>query len=175
MNDLDRPIVVAVAPVGEASWSGVGPVGVLRFRDRGASKLAIAVRVVGSFPEEGRPLVPGFPMPASSPVPALAGLPPLSGRELVPWKPLCDVALVGTVARPGVHLGPHAMPLEIAIGEINKSRQLETAEEGGGGAERRGRRANHGVARVEGQVLDADLDHRPCAARARRYAAAASA
>jgi len=37
------------------------------------------------------------------------------------------------------------------------------------------RRPDDGLAGVEREILDANLDHRPCAARARRYAAAASA
>lgn len=96
--------MVAFPPVGEATWSGIGPVGILRYRDAGVAKFVIAVRVVSPFPAAGEPFLPGVPFPASSEPPPRSGFAPLVGRELVPFKRECDVGFLGTLtlaAAPG--------------------------------------------------------------------------
>src|SRR4051812_44145631 len=61
------------------------------------------------------------------------------------------------------------------IEELLATGELEPAEQGCRGAECGARRTDDRVARVEGEILYPDLDHRCWAARARWYAAAASA
>jgi len=97
MSPLAPRVVVAFPPVGEARWPGLGPVGLLRYRDAGHPRIAVAVRVVTPFPAAGEPFLPGEPLPALEASAPPAALPPLRGRELVPYKRACDVGVVGTL------------------------------------------------------------------------------
>lgn len=142
MDDLERRIVVAVPPVGEAEWSGLGPVGCLRYRDGGESKIAIAVRVVSPLPDKGDPLLPGSPIPPSRDRPLLTAFRPLAGRELVPRKSGCDVGFVGAVTRGGsasalmeLHLSDlrRVLSVPLAGGEVDL-RQVRATVVGGGEA-----------------------------------------
>src|SRR5262245_54281889 len=99
MTSLSRRVLVAFPPVGEALWSGIGPVGLIRYRDAGIPRMAVSVRVVSPFPAEGEPFLPGEPIPSSAalPPPALALGAPLRGREIVPFKRACDAGVTGTL------------------------------------------------------------------------------
>jgi hypothetical protein len=97
MIDLARRIVVAAPPVGEAFWSGLGPVGLVRYRDAGSPRIAIVARVVSPFPAAGEPFLPGEPIPVPGPPPLPSARPPIRGRELVPYKHACDVGFIGTL------------------------------------------------------------------------------
>lgn len=128
MMDLERDIVVAFPPVGEAFWSGIGPVGVLRHRDRGRPRIAVAVRVVSPFPESGEPFLPGVPVPVLHRAPPPRVFAPLRGREIVPFKPECDVGFVGTLvpARPPgeAAAGPSdrvaPVTMEVHMGDVRR-------------------------------------------------------
>lgn len=126
--DLKRRIVVALPPVGEAAWSGIGPIGVLRFRSERQTKLAVAVRVVSPWVEAGEPLLPGLPFPATTEIAFHRAFMPLSARELTPAKRSCDVGFKGMVGGREGRSGP--APLSIQIGDEKRRYTLSTAEGG---------------------------------------------
>ena len=96
MIDLERRVLVASPPVGEALWSGIGPVGLLRYRAVGVPAFAVVVRVVSPFPEPGEAFLPGVPYPAWG-EPVGGGHEALRAREMVPFKGSCDVGFRGTL------------------------------------------------------------------------------
>jgi hypothetical protein len=101
MNDLERRALVAFPPVGEASWSGIGPVGMLRYRGAGVPAFAVAVRITSPLPRPGEPFLPGAAVPAWTAPRETPAFPPLAARELVPFKHDCDVGFLGTLASSG--------------------------------------------------------------------------
>ena len=136
MNDLERRAVVALPPVGEAFWSGIGPVGLLRFRDAGASKIAVAVRVVSPLPAPGEPFLPGAPLPVFCEPPRTRTFAPLSGRELVPFKRECDVSFLGrlTPQSPGGAVahrsgGVASVTMELQVGDTRRVLSMALAGE----------------------------------------------
>lgn len=108
---LTPPITVAFPPVGETFWSGIGPVGFLRYRDKRSSKTTIVVRIATPFPSSGETLLPGHPYAAWTDRPESREFSPVRGRELVPFKASCDVGFIGQL--------PWSTPSEfqISIGE----------------------------------------------------------
>jgi len=92
---LHAPVVVAFPPVGETFWSGIGPVGFLRYRDKRSSKTTIVVRVVSPFPRDNETLLPGRPFAAWTECPEPIEFDPIRSRELVPFKASCDVGFIG--------------------------------------------------------------------------------
>lgn len=127
MTDLERKALVAFPPVGEAFWSGLGPVGLLRYRGAGVPAFAVAVRVTSPLPAPGEPFLPGAPVPAwSEPPPVLAGS-PLLGRELVPFKPDCDVGFLGTLTAQGQSGRPARAAMDVEIDGIRRVLSMELA------------------------------------------------
>lgn len=129
MSALERRAIVAFPPVGEAFWSGLGPVGLLRYRAAGVPAIAVAVRVVSAIPAPGQPFLPGVPVPAwSGPLPSRSA-PPLLGRELVPFKQACDVGFLGTLTSrggaPGRTGGPARASMDVRIDDERRALSME--------------------------------------------------
>lgn len=122
MIDLTRRIVVAFPPVGEALWSGMGPVGLLRYRDAGRPRIAVAVRVESPFPGSGEPFLPGEPIPLPGALPP-PSLPPLRGRELVPFKRACDVGFTGALRAENAA----SVALQVTVGDERRTLSVALA------------------------------------------------
>lgn len=134
MSDIEQNTLVAFPPVGEAFWSGLGPVGLLRYRGAGVPAIAVTVRATSPLPRDGEPFLPGMPVPLAGEPPSLA-FRPLLGREMVPYKPSCDVGLCGSLTaqdpatgRPG-RGGSAETRLEVGIGEIRRAFSLTLSGE----------------------------------------------
>lgn len=129
MADLERSALVAIPPVGEAFWSGIGPVGLLRYRAAGVPAIAVAVRVTSPLPGASEPFLPGALFPASSGrLPARAS-PPLAGRELVPFKRDCDVGFLGSLASRAPSGGTARLTMDVRIDDARRVLSMDLSGE----------------------------------------------